>query len=388
MSPKTTDLVDIDFNEYISKTESVTFVKGSDIIPEPINWLWNGWLAKGKIHIFAGSAGTGKTTIAIALAATVTTGGRFPDGSTSPIGNVLIWSGEDDPNDTLVPRLMANKANMDKVFFIKDTAEGIEKRSFDPSQDMTNLEDSVWKVPDVALLIIDPIVSAINGNGHNNVDVRKSLQPIVDFGQKVNCAILGITHFSKGTETRNPLERVTGSLAFGAVARVVIATAKIQVGDDIKRIVCRAKSNISEDSGGYEYEIRQERITNDIESSCVIWGPAVEGQAIDLLAQPINKDRSDETALDSAKNFLKELLSDGSLPSKQIFSDAKEAGFSSSTLNRAKTELQIKARKSGVDNCWYWELQDIQPIQDTQPNKMSILTKLPIQESSQNSLRI
>jgi putative DNA primase/helicase len=253
---------------------------------------------------------------------------------------------------------------------------------------MTNLEDSVWKVPDVALLIIDPIVSAINGNGHNNVDVRKSLQPIVDFGQKVNCAILGITHFSKGTETRNPLERVTGSLAFGAVARVVIATAKIQVGDDIKRIVCRAKSNISEDSGGYEYEIRQERITNDIESSCVIWGPSVVGQAIDLFAHPSKKDRSDETALDSAKNFLKELLSDGSLPSKQIFSDAKEAGFSSSTLNRAKTELQIKARKSGVDNCWYWELQDIQPIQDTQPNKMSILTKLPIQESSQNSLRI
>lgn len=332
MSPKTTDLVDINFKEYINKTESVSFIKGSDINPEPINWLWNGWLAKGKIHVFAGSAGTGKTTIAMALAATVSSGGRFPDGSTSPIGNVLIWSGEDDPNDTLVPRLMANKANLDRIFFIKDTSKDFEKRSFDPSQDMTNLEDSVWKVSDIALLIIDPIVSAVNGNGHNNVDVRKSLQPIVDFGQKINCAILGITHFSKGTEVRNPLERVTGSLAFGAVARVVIATAKIQEGDDIKRIVCRAKSNISEDSGGYEYEIRQERITNDIESSCVIWGSAVEGQAIDLLAQPINKDKSDESALESAKSFLIELLSDGSLPSKQIFSDAKDAGFSSSTL--------------------------------------------------------
>ena len=53
----------------------------ANITPEPISWLWNGWLARGKLHIFAGQAGTGKTTIAIALAATVSLGGRFPDGS-------------------------------------------------------------------------------------------------------------------------------------------------------------------------------------------------------------------------------------------------------------------------------------------------------------------
>lgn len=77
----------------------VNLVRGSDIKPEPISWLWNGWLAAGKMHILGGAPGTGKTTIALSLAATVTTGGRWPDGSQSSIGNVVIWSGEDDPKD-------------------------------------------------------------------------------------------------------------------------------------------------------------------------------------------------------------------------------------------------------------------------------------------------
>lgn len=105
----------------------------ADIKPEAIRWLWDGWLARGKFHIFAGQAGTGKTTIAIALAATISNGGRFPDGTRSPVGNVLIWSGEDSAKDTLVPRLLAADADMSRVHFIGDVQVGDDKRSFDPS---------------------------------------------------------------------------------------------------------------------------------------------------------------------------------------------------------------------------------------------------------------
>ena len=49
----------------------------------------------------AGAPGTGKTTAAGALAATLSIGGRWPDGSRSPVGDALIWSGEDSPADTL-----------------------------------------------------------------------------------------------------------------------------------------------------------------------------------------------------------------------------------------------------------------------------------------------
>jgi hypothetical protein len=85
----------------------VTLLCATEIRPEPISWLWPGWLARGKLQILAGAPGCGKTTIALKFAATITKGGTWPDNSRAPISNVLIWSGEDDPKDTLLPRLLA-----------------------------------------------------------------------------------------------------------------------------------------------------------------------------------------------------------------------------------------------------------------------------------------
>ena len=114
----------------------------ADIKPEPIRWLWPDWLARGKFHIFAGMAGTGKTTIAIAIGSTISQGGRFPDGTRAPVGNVLIWSGEDSAKDTLVPRLLAAGADMKRVHFIGDVQHCDEIRSFDPATDIKAMFDA------------------------------------------------------------------------------------------------------------------------------------------------------------------------------------------------------------------------------------------------------
>ena len=73
--------------------DGVVLVNGADLKPEPIRWLWPQWLALGKLHITAGAAGQGKTTIILAFGAIVSSGGRWPDGSRCEPGNVLIWSG-------------------------------------------------------------------------------------------------------------------------------------------------------------------------------------------------------------------------------------------------------------------------------------------------------
>lgn len=68
----------------------VELLCGGDLTPEPIRWLWDGWLARGKLHVLAGAPGQGKSTIAMALAASVTVGGRWPDGTRAAQGNVLV----------------------------------------------------------------------------------------------------------------------------------------------------------------------------------------------------------------------------------------------------------------------------------------------------------
>lgn len=392
--PLKTDLIQTPTSDYLQASvampladnyhPTVSLQCAADITPEPIHWLWNGWLAKGKLHIFAGAAGTGKTTIAIALAATITIGGKFPDGSKCPIGSVLIWSGEDSPADTLVPRLMAAGADLSKVHFVGDTTANYELRAFDPATDMQSLMIKAATIADLALLIIDPIVNAVAGDSHKNGEVRRALQPVVDFGEKLNCAVLGITHFSKGGQGKEPLERVTGSLAFGALARIVLATAKIVEGDTTRRIVCRAKSNIGIDDGGYEYELQQKEVKAGIFSSYALWGDAIEGSARELLAEPDNREMGENgnSALDDAKDFLRELLADGELAQKQIEADAKGASHSWRTVQRAKKELNIRSSKSKLDNRWYWRLDsntanDDRERQDSHINNVAALAHLP-----------
>lgn len=181
-----------------SPADCVILKSGADLVPAPIPWLWRDWLALGKLHILAGAPGQGKTTIALALAATLTIGGKWPDTTRCETGNVLIWSGEDDPADTLLPRLMAMGAARDRVHFVTGTRIAGQLMTFDPARDMHQLLKAIETVGGISLLIVDPIVSAVAGDSHKNTEVRRALQPLVDLASNCNCVVLGISHFSKG----------------------------------------------------------------------------------------------------------------------------------------------------------------------------------------------
>ncbi|MBF0140072.1 MAG: AAA family ATPase [Magnetococcales bacterium] len=96
----------------------------SSVTPEPIQWLWPGRIPKGKLTLQAGDPGLGKSQVALYQAATVSTGGTWPDGSQCQPGNVIIISVEDDPGDTISPRLAALGADMSRIVIleaVKDT---------------------------------------------------------------------------------------------------------------------------------------------------------------------------------------------------------------------------------------------------------------------------
>ena len=348
----------------------VQLTQASQLKIVAVRWLWPGWLARGKFHVLAGTPGTGKTTIAMAVAATCTTNGHFPDGLACRGGNVLIWTGEDDPADTLAPRLLASGADLSRVYFIQGTTENGELRSFDPARDLHTLERQAQAIGNIALLIVDPVVSAVAGDGHKAGDVRRGLQPLVDLAAALDCAALGITHFSKGTAGRDPLERVTGSQAFGALARVVIVAAKhgTDSGDDTpaRRFVARAKSNIGPDGGGFEYHLEQSELAGHpgLIASYVTWGAAIEGTARDLLgAAEINDaEGSNASEEQDAVTFLKALLAYGPVAVRLIKEDARGAGYSWITIERAKKKAGIEAQKLGMKAGWVWCL----PAEDRQ----------------------
>ena len=98
-------------------TATVEFQTAASVTPQAIEWLWPGWLARGRLHLLAGQPGAGKTTLALDFAAIISSGGVWPDAARANQGCVVIWSGEDDPADTLVPRLIAEGADLRRDSF-------------------------------------------------------------------------------------------------------------------------------------------------------------------------------------------------------------------------------------------------------------------------------
>lgn len=357
----------------------VQLVSAASVKPQPIKWLWADWLAAGKFHILGGAAGTGKTTIALSIAATLSAGGLWTDGSQASKGRVVIWSSEDSPEDTLVPRLIQCGADLEFVSIVGDVLEPDGKRAFDPGSDIPQLRQAISLLGNVDLLIVDPIVSAVTGNDHKNSEVRRGLQPLVDLAQELNCAVLGVTHFSKNTNGRSPLERITGSLAFGALARVVWVTAKSDDSSD-KRLLLKAKSNICSDEGGYEYEIFHKNLVGHpgVAASSVRWGEPVEGSARVLLGQVESCDSEDRSsALSEAEEFLVQFLSQGTVSSMVVMEKAKSFGISCATLRRASKKLGVKSVKLGMNQGWGWSLESkmLNRPEDTHVNGMSTFEK-------------
>lgn len=345
---------------------AVNLIRGTDIQPEPISWLWEGWLAAGKFHVLAGPPGTGKTTIASALAASLSCGGRWPDGTRAEPANVLSWSGEDDHRDTLVPRMLACDADLNRVYFIKSVTDRGDDYAFDPAIHADLLEAQARKIGGVRLLIVDPIVSAVAGDSHRNAEVRRGPQPLVELADRLGCAILGISHFTKGTAGRDPVERVTGSIAFGAVARLVFAAAKMPESDQEGggRIFVRAKSNIGPDDGGFRYDLAQIELEQHsrVFASRLAWGSVVEGSAKELLARadtaPRDEEQKDIREIAEIDSWLRDILAHGPQPAKDVFAAGKDEGYSQDQLKRAKTRVGAISDKNGYQGKWAWSMPE------------------------------
>ncbi len=126
-----------------------------DIPVEKIQWIWPGWLPRAKLSILAGAGGCGKTTLAISLAARLSRGGDWPDGSKcEAAGNVIIWSGEDGIADTIIPRLTAADADLTRVHIIEGLRDQRgNRRQFDPAANFALLNEAAARIDGVSLLI-------------------------------------------------------------------------------------------------------------------------------------------------------------------------------------------------------------------------------------------
>lgn len=332
----------------------------SDIHAQSIQWLWPKQIARGKVSIIAGNPGLGKSQITASIAAIVTSGGDWPiNGSRCLPGGAIFLSAEDDPADTIRPRLEAAGADLSKTYiikFVENKKQGKTlQRPFNLKTDLPNLEKLLKELKDIALLVIDPITAYLGQtDSYNNAEVRALLSPLSELAAKYNVAIVAVSHLNKSSG-QDPLLRVSGSLAFVAAARAAFVVTP-DPNDKNRRFLLPTKSNVAEDKSGFAFSIQACLLADSqIETSKVVWEEEmIHEDAYDIMKP--QADPEERSALQEAMEFLSDLLKDRPLSVKKIKMLSHQSGHSWITVRRAKEQLGIVHKKELFSGDWIWRL--------------------------------
>ena len=194
--------------------------------PPARRWLVDGWLPDGRIAIFTGRGGSGKSQLALqlatALSSDISDGGRrewFPDGPEvqGGQGTTIFCTWEDD-DDEIQRRMLANpafsysgavafEASMGGRFVFVDAAGRGPLWSVGPSREtfgeLTPLGGALREVceaNDARLLVVDALASAYGCSENERPSVRAFLSSWDRWARDANCTVLIVAHPPKNTE--------------------------------------------------------------------------------------------------------------------------------------------------------------------------------------------
>jgi len=337
----------------------------ADVEPRSVNWLWPNRIPLGRLTLLAGVPGLGKSFVTCDLAARITTGADFPDGCKTEVGSVLLIACEDDPGDTIRPRLDAHNADSSKVHLL--SAARLDKRDGSEANEVmftlnniSILRQTLIGIPDCRLVVIDPIGSYLGSGTKANSDneVRAVLAPLAKLAEEFNVAILIIAHTRKA-EARHADDMVMGSRAFTGIARAVWHLMEDPDNAD-RRLLLPGKCNIASKQDGLSFQIAGFPAT-------IRWNEEPESRtANEVLSEIATGKGKGSSAVDEAIEWLKHYLSDGQQPGKQVVEAAKKDGIAERTLRRASDQLKVRKKPGNFGGPWVWELPDSTKLPNTE----------------------
>lgn len=320
----------------------------ADVQTSLITFLWPNRFVQGNLNMIVGDPGVGKSYLTIDMAARVSRGAPWPDGGHAPKGNVLLVSGEDVVADTIRPRLEKHNADLSRIKVVDRVELAMGGESQIRLQDhMGALEDEVRRVRP-RLFIVDPIAAFIGAkDDHRMTEIRSILTPLKQLSEEYDLTTVLVTHANKRGD-QPPIHRVSGSIGYVAACRTVWMVG-MDPDNESRRVFAPVKFNVLKDPSSLAFSI--------------LSAPGEQHGAVEWESTPFSSDpadllagREEQTpgAIAKALDFLREVLAEGPIPSRDLSERADRAHISSRTLKEARRRLGVEAVK--LRNGWwtYW----------------------------------
>lgn len=336
----------------------VLLTSAAGIKPRPVLWLWQDRLALGTIGLLAGREGQGKSTLGYWLGARLTRGELVGEFRGQP-KSVLVCATEDSWEHTIVPRLMAAGADLERVFRVEVISAFGVHGALSLPRDLLALEREAAQV-DAALLLLDPLMSRLGDlDTHRDAEVRQALEPLAAVADRARLAVLGLIHHNKSGSS-DPLQLVMGSKAFTAVARsvhTVVPDADDET--DSRKHFGTPKNNLGRsDLPTLSFTIASHPIETDegtAWTSRLVWGDERRESIHELMRRASAED--DRGATTEAAGWLNDYLASqgGQASSADIKKAGRVAGHGDTAVRRARERLGLVVTQAGFPRVTFWE---------------------------------
>jgi len=345
----------------------------ADVEPTEIDWLWPGRIALGRITLLVGKPGEGKSFLTCDWASRVSTGTRWPDGADCPRGSVLLMTAEDDPGDTIRPRLDAHDADVNRIHILaaikRPTDDGSLQEVMVSLADIAAITDAVKRTRPL-LIVIDPIGSFLGGStdAHRDNEVRAVLAPVARIAAEYGAAVVIVMHRRKasGSGAGGADEMAMGSRAFSGIARAVWHVSR-DPDNKQRRFLLPGKNNLAPEGDGLGFTIAGNPPAIAYERDPVRQS-ADDALSAELCGSGSSPGPSPDVR-DMASAWLRGELSD--LEEHTVASvkaSAESAGVGSwKTVQRAAEVIGVISHRATFGGGYVWRLPKPAPMQVTIP---------------------
>ncbi len=328
----------------------VESVPASRVDRKKVEWALEGRVAYGYLSLLIGEQGLGKSQWLAWVAAENSRNGRV----------TLVASAEDSWDATIRPRLEACNANLELVRFVKVALPDMSADGLMLPDDVHELSREIAETG-ASIVTIDPVLAHLGRDidSHRDASTRQALAPLARLADEHGAAVIAAHHLNKSS-TSDPLTRASASVAFTAQARSVLLWARDPDDEEDergnRRALAHVKSNLSALAATQTWLVKPMLLPAsgthpEVETSRVVHTGESAHTGRDLLTR---RDDGDRSAIEEAREFLREELATGPVPTNTILGAAKTLGISEITLRRAAKDVGAEARKTGMSGGWEW----------------------------------
>lgn len=310
----------------------------ADVEEKLVDWLVMDYMPKGQIIIMAGDGGSGKTSAWCEIAASISSGrpcfmvkNMIPEGfEADEPKKVLFFSAEDSLEHVLKGRLRKNGAMEENLLTIGISDDHFAEVKFDSPY----LEELI-KAHRPALVIFDPIQAFLPPNLEMSKrnSMRNCLRPLIGYGEKYGCTFLIVVHTNKQSGLWGR-KRIADSADIWDIARSVFLVGETK--EKGIRYISHEKCN---------YGMTGKTVLFSNETGKVEFKGYTDKKDKDFIYE-MNFATRNAPQREEAKELILETLKDrdGEMLVSELNEIAEVIGFSSKTMERAKTDLKKEGK--------------------------------------------